>query len=209
MPTKIDVIGMQFGFWTVIDFVYSHKASGRMYRCRCICGNESIKSAGCLRQLAETASCGCRYNQRRPKIHFNHSSRRLRKILTNVKSRCYNENATSYARYGGRGISVCQEWVDNFSSFREWAVSNGYEDNLTLDRIDNDGPYSPENCRWASPKDQMRNMSRNRRIRGKTIAEWSEELGIANWVLRNRLLRGWSDDRILSEPVNEKKGISS
>lgn len=208
MPKPVEVIGRKFGFWTVVEFVYSHSARGRMYKCRCDCGKEVIKSAGDLSSLQDTASCGCKFDRKVGKKYKDYKTRRLRKIFNNVRSRCNNSNATAYDRYGGRGITVCEEWKDDFFAFRDWALENGYADELTLDRINNDGPYSPDNCRWLSKKGQMRNMSRNRIIRGKTVAEWSEELGIANWVLRNRILRGWSEERVLSEPVHFKPKIS-
>lgn len=120
---------------------------------------------------------------------------RLSKIYINIKQRCYNPNTINYKHYGDRGITVCEEWLskdriiskDGLStkgwlSFKEWALNNGYQEGLTIDRIDNNKGYSPENCRWVSRKEQQNNLRSNHLItyKGKTqtMAQWSEELGI-------------------------------
>lgn len=121
-----------------------------------------------------------------------------------MKTRCQNPNHVYFARYGGRGIRVCKRW-QNFECFlADMGPRPGR--NYSLDRIDNDGDYEPGNCRWASTKKQGRNTSQNRIIEHngvrKTLIEWSEEIGIGKTVLRNRLDRGWSVERALTEPVN-------
>lgn len=133
---------------------------------------------------------------------------RLYGIWVRMRQRCRDPRSSDYHLYGGRGITVCPEW-DDFAAFHAWALANGYRDDLTLDRIDNDGPYSPENCRWVPAAAQARNTRRNRLItfRGqtKTLAEWSRILGMEHSLLRYRLDR-WGDvDRAFTRPVRGRK----
>lgn len=140
------------------------------------------------------------------------SKTKLNKVWRNMKDRCYNRNNKRFSHYGGRGISVCDAWID-YKRFRDWALSHGYEVGLTLDRIDNDGNYCPENCRWASYKVQNNNFSRNRRItfRGKThsISEWAEISGIHRNTLDHRLSAGWDvEDALCTKPDIANKSLA-
>lgn len=116
---------------------------------------------------------------------------RIHNTWNHMKDRCYNSKSQNYARYGNRGITICEEWRNDFMSFYEWAMANGYQDNLTIDRIDNDGNYEPSNCRWITLKEQNFNYSKNRLIthRGKTqtLTEWANEIGISTATLFARL----------------------
>ena len=143
------------------------------------------------------------------------SDSRIYKIYYAMKQRCFNPKTKNYSGYGGRGITVCQEWVDNFLCFYDWSIKNGYEEKLengrnklTLDRIDNNGNYKPSNCRWVVQKVNERNKRTNRIIefnREKhTIVEWSEILNIPASRLYNRLFDGWSVERAFTTPVNSK-----
>lgn len=113
-------------------------------------------------------------------------------------------NARRFERYGGRGIAICDAWLSDRAAFYSWAVSNGYQDNLWIERIDRDGPYRPENCRWATPKEQANNMSRNRFLiwkgEKKTVAEWAGVLGVRSRALQHRVDRRWSLERIFTQP---------
>ena len=127
---------------------------------------------------------------------------RLYNIWLNMKQRCSNPKASHYEYYGGKGISVCDEWKISFSAFREWATKNNYSNELTLDRIDSNSDYSPNNCRWVTHLAQMSNTSRNRMItyKGEThsLAEWSRLTGIPYGTIKNRITRyGWSVERSL------------
>ena len=126
---------------------------------------------------------------------------RLYNIWLNMKQRCSNPKASHYEYYGGRGISVCREWRDSFSSFREWAISNGYNEKLTLDRTDRDEDYCPGNCRWITQTEQMSNTSRNIMLtyQGEThsLSEWSRIVGVPYGTLKSRLRYGWSVERML------------
>lgn len=126
---------------------------------------------------------------------------RLYRIYWSMKERCYNKQYKWYKDYGARGIVVCDEWLHDFTNFHDWAINNGYRDDLTLDRINVDGNYTPENCRFATPKQQARNRRRNRRItiNGKTrcLAEWCEILNLKYGTIKARLHRGWPIKRAL------------
>ena len=131
---------------------------------------------------------------------------RLYSIWKAMKVRCYNPNFRAYSRYGGRGITVCDEWLHDFPAFREWAIQNGYSDNLTIDRIDNSKGYSPENCRWVSYKTQANNTRRNIvvTIDGETatIAEICEKRDINPFLIYDRITRlGWTPEKAFDTPI--------
>jgi hypothetical protein len=122
-----------------------------------------------------------------------------------MKMRCYNTKSNRYYRYGGRGIKICDEWLNDVESFRQWAINNGYADGLTIDRIDNNGDYCPQNCRWITRSEQSNNTSKSVMIEfnGKcqTLAQWSHELNIPTSTLHNRIrVHGWSIERALTTP---------
>lgn len=170
-----DLSGQYFGSLVVLKRVGSTKQGNATWLCRCTCGNEII-AVGSKLCLGRTTGCGCRRGEKEqsqvPKgiYHVNNRDqhKRLIKAWENMISRCYYTGNVRYERYGGRGITVCAEWRDNYEAFRDWALANGYDENAprgqcTLDRIDNDGPYSPENCRWVDMKTQANNKSTNRK----------------------------------------------
>lgn len=126
---------------------------------------------------------------------------RLYNILDKIKQRCYNKNNTSYENYGGRGIKICEEWLNDFDVFYNWAYENGYDDTLTIDRIDNNKSYSPDNCRWVDRKTQANNKRNNVYLtyngKTQTIAQWAEELSIPRTRIYNRHHWKWSDKECL------------
>lgn len=196
MGKLIDLTGKTFGRWTVLyrtdDYIEASGAKRAHYHCKCACGNEADVLAGSLRK-GQSKSCGCLQREfaksGAAKRTHGATGTRLHRIWKNMNTRCNNPKNQKYPRYGGRGISVCKEWSGKtgFEAFSKWAHENGYHEDLTIDRIDNDGDYTPENCRWVSLKMQENNTSKNRKItvRGitKTIAEWSEIIGIPRTTL--------------------------
>lgn len=133
---------------------------------------------------------------------------RLFRIWGNMKTRCHNHRSPSFKDYGERGITVCDEWRNDFQAFYDWSMSHGYEDHLTIDRIDNDGNYCPENCRWVNMKEQTRNTRRNHlvEIDGeiRSLIEWCEIFEINYRTVQDRLKRGWTQEDALMLPVQTK-----
>lgn len=144
--------------------------------------------------------------------NYKHGMRytRIYDIWRAMRQRCQNPNCINYHNYGGKGIRVCEEWDKNFQTFYEWANQNGYEDHLTIDRIDVNGNYCPENCRWSSYKNQANNKSNNRYLEYNgelhTLGEWSEITGIKLATIWARMKRGWTVCETVTIPVGEKKG---
>lgn len=161
MSALKDLTGQRFGRRTVISRAGSDRRGCATWLCVCDCGSESVVTGAELRKN-HSGSCGC---MRRDRLTV-HSKRktRLYKVWEGMKTRCYNPSHMAYKRYGGRGITVCVEWCNDFQAFYEWAMANGYDENApigqcTIDRIDNDKGYSPDNCRWVDMKTQRHNRS--------------------------------------------------
>ena len=198
----IDITGNKYNKWTVIERAENDKNGGARWLCRCECGNEKIVQASHLKNGA-SQSCGCLNKERSRQAHTKHSmsNERLYRTYKHMMNRCNNANVDGYELYGGRGISVCDEWQE-FIPFKEWALNNGYNDNLTLDRIDCNGNYEPANCRWITIKEQQCNKRNNHLVtyKGitKTISQWAEKKGMQYNTLYARLTRyGWSIERAL------------
>lgn len=148
-----------------------------------------------------------------PKYKHGLTNHPLYRTWSNAKSRCSDVNAQSYKDYGGRGITVCDEWKDDFQAFYDWAMVNGYKKGLTLERIDNNKGYAPENCKWATMKEQSNNRRNSRYLefmgKKRTISQWADAIGISGDALYHRLKLGWSIERALTSPklkqINNKK----
>ena len=135
-------------------------------------------------------------------------NKRISRIYWNMKTRCYNQSSNKYHSYGGRGIRICDEWKNSFANFKEWALNNGYADNLTLDRINNNGNYEPNNCRWATIKQNTNNTRKNRLLtyngETHTMSEWCEILGVKLGTLSSRIYRGWSVEDAMTKPIRKQ-----
>lgn len=191
MGRCIDLTGRRFGRLTVIERAENTKGGKSRWVCKCDCGNTIISKADNLKS-GNTKSCGCYASELTANRNYKHGNghSRLYHIWDKMRQRCYNPKDPKYSRYGARGITVCPEW-SNFQVFYEWAITNGYADNLTIDRRDNDGNYCPQNCHWATAKEQANNKSNNKMItycgKTQTLAQWADELQIPYLKLRNRL----------------------
>ena len=206
--------GEMFGRLVVIKEVEPRqqykKGKVRRFLCQCDCGNTTtvdiyhlihgkIKSCGCYKKEQSLMAAK---SQKFPK-HM--TSSRLYTIWNGVKSRCYVKTSTPYKKYGAKGITMCDEWKNDFVSFYNWSIENGYADNLTLDRINGEGNYEPSNCRWVSYTKQANNTKANvfLTLNGEshTLTEWSRLLNINFTTLQNRRSKGWDDAKVLTTPV--------
>lgn len=195
------VIGERYGRLVVI--ANGGKGADRRYLavCKCDCGNTCTVMEKHLRS-GNTQSCGCLKRDRGIKANttHGHSKTHLYRIWASMKDRCKREDCTGFENYGGRGITVCQEW-ETFEPFHEWALSHGYSSGLTIDRIDVNGNYCPENCRWATMKEQGNNKRDTVKItfNGTThsLKEWSEILGVNYYTMHKRYKAGKPVEEIL------------
>lgn len=212
MKTKYpkDLTGMRFGRLVALRVAKKtgEGCANDFWSCKCDCGNEVVvRRYGILSW--NTRSCGCLSKDVHKKQRgLSHDL--LYKKWMSMKRRCYDSRSLAYKNYGGRGIKVCDEWREHFIVFYEWCISSGYVEGngKSLDRIDNDGDYSPDNCRWVDYKDQQNNKRRSRFVTfdGKTltVAQWERETGISRSTIIGRLNRGWTAEKALTE----KDGIS-
>lgn len=185
-----------------------------MYSCRCDCGAIKIIRGSHLRN-GQSSSCGCLANEllsERSKTH-GMTNTRLFNIWRGMKNRCNSPGDYHYKWYGARGIKMCDAWKDDFKTFYDWALANGYREGLTIDRMDNNGDYCPENCRWITHEEQMCNTRENVMItyNGKTqcASMWAREMGIRPDTLTQRKRRGWSDEQAISTPLGKHRGKSA
>lgn len=206
--------GERYGKLTIIREVekkiYPPRAYVRQFLCKCDCGNETVVGIYKLKNGA-TRSCGC-LKKELNKGYIEDcldkpEQSRLHHIWIGMKSRCNSKKGKDFRIYGQKGITVCEEWKD-FNVFFKWAINNGYHPSLSIDRIDGNKGYSPDNCRWATAMEQANNIRTNIHLTlngvTHTIPEWSRLLKVSPRALYLRHYSGWSDEKILTTPVKKK-----
>ncbi len=198
--------GMVFDRLTVLK-EHGRTNTGRItWKCKCSCGNISYPTTTDLRS-GHSTSCGhCRRAEsNKGRGTHNLSNSRLYKILHGMKTRCFNKDVDAYKNYGGRGITICQEWLDDFMNFYNWAINNGYKKKLTLERNDVNGNYCPENCSWIPKAEQSLNTRANKWVeyKGKLVRVVdiaNEQTTLPPRTVRSRINNGWDVDEALSKP---------
>lgn len=200
MSRFIDLTGKRFGRLTVVGRA-ENRGDEITWDCVCDCGNHTTIRGVHLRS-GHTQSCGCFHHERQVTSHTKHNASRhpLYRVWRGIKDRVHIPSNKKYHNYGGRGITVCEEWDNDFSSFYKWALSNGYKKGLEIDRIDVNGNYEPSNCRWVKHIVNSNNRRNNIRIEHDgethTIAEWSRITGIKYSTLYMRVARNNSEEEI-------------
>lgn len=204
-----DLTGKKFGKLTVIKRVKNSKNNHARWLCECECENKVAVLSASLRD-GNTRSCGClqREKAREAKTKHGLANSRLYIIWFNIKQRCNNSKNPNYKHYGGRGIKICKEWQENFMSFYNWAMDNGYKEDLTIDRIDVNGNYEPNNCRWATSDIQANNMRTNRILTYKeethNMKQWAKILNINYTTLHSRFRKGWTIEKAFTYKTKKR-----
>lgn len=207
MSKRIDLTGRVFGRLTVIEYAGSDKKWQAFWRCRCECGNETVV-LGRDMVRGHTLSCGCLareiWSKRFTALKTKHgqSRTRLYGVWRSMLDRCENERLPNYRIYGGRGIKVCERW-HTFEAFFE-DMSDGYAKGLSIDRIDTNGDYCKENCRWATVAEQAQNRRNSILVNGVCLAKYCRDNGISEGAVRARLRNGWPLDKAVSVPISVK-----
>jgi hypothetical protein len=210
------MIGKKVKKLTVKSLHHIGKNHQKYWLCVCDCGDTYVKRQSLLK--GNTASCECERKKQyedawkksveKRKINLPHH-RKLKGVRINMISRCYNKNNKRYNNYGGRGITVFQDWIDFPIIFYKWCIDNGYCPTLQIDRIDNDKGYFPENCRFVTQKQNINNTSRNLYItyKGKTqsLSLWADELGFTYSTLKHRYDRKWSIEKMMETPARKPR----
>lgn len=202
-PSITQYVGRKWNKLTAIRFLRMEpRRSAQIWEFECDCGNFTTGELGQVKN-GHKMSCGCHALSVRTKHGFCRFAKNdsFYKVWTGIFTRCYNTRAKEYARYGGRGIRVCERW-NKFENFKEDMFPR--PDGMTLERKDNDGPYSPENCKWATRKEQSHNRRTNKNFTfvgiTQCLSEWARIVGIGESGLAKRLKRGWSLERALTTP---------
>lgn len=200
-----NLVGLRFGKLSVLKKLGKDRHGEMRWLCICDCGSEYESTSNRLTSGQTTCCRDCMIKKIGDSNRKHGATpKKLFYAYTNMKTRCYNKNYSLYHRYGGRGIQVCEEWRKSFKSFREWALKNGWSEELSLDRINNDGNYEPSNCKWSTCVEQSNNRRTSRMITYNgitdTMANWARNTGIPYYVIQRRLYLNWDAERIFSEP---------
>lgn len=214
MAQPLDLVGKRFGRLVVLRRT-ENNYKGTHWLCRCDCGNV-VEVYGSSLNRGMTKSCGCLTKDlltERNKSSQKHglSRSRIYRIYFGMINRCYYPKTNRYQLYGGRGIKVCDEWLNSFEAFRDWSFANGYAPELSLDRINSDGNYSPSNCRWVTHKEQVLNRKCMKfySYNGKTLClkDWARDTGISYSALYQRIRKGMTFEEAIQKPYVKRKGV--
>lgn len=209
-----DLTGKKYGRRTVLcraDDRFS--ADGypiRYWKCKCECGTiNEVSETHLIHGKANSCGCLIKDVMRAKQTRHGEAHTRLYSIWANIKARTCNPNAPAWNDYGGRGITICDEWKYSYEAFRDWALDNGYKRDLSIDRVDNDKGYFPSNCRWTTTDVQARNKRNTIKItyNGRTLNahDWSAITGIPEKIIKERYHEGWTEEQILLCPVSPRK----
>lgn len=209
---KKTMIGKRYGRLVVKKFLYK-KSCHLHFLCKCDCGNTTIAHRGNLKR-GSSKSCGCLAKEilikrsEKHGLYKNGKPHRIANIYNGMKARCYKPQHIFYHLYGGRGITICEEWLKNIKAFMKWALINGYNSKLTIDRKDNDKGYSPDNCRFVTQKEQMNNRACSKKYLYKnvlyTTKEISVQFNINEGTIKSRLRRGWNINKVIERTIEHK-----
>lgn len=210
----MNIAGKKFGRWRVLEPRKIGKSA--TWLCRCECGLEKVVYQQNL-ITGKSKSCGCLFREIMAEVNKRQGTHRkthtrLYRIWSGMKSRCYNnKTCLNFKLYGGKGITVCEEWLDNFIAFYNWSMANGYEEHLTIDRINGNKGYEPDNCRWATHKEQQQNLSTNRKLtifgETKNITQWVSDnrCTVSRNLLSFRLRKGWNPEVALTQKPKSRR----
>lgn len=202
LVSEEDITNKTFNRLTAIKFHHKDRRGKSYWVFRCSCGNEVVARKSSV-TFGEIKSCGC--SKKTSHVTHGLSKSDLYSVFHAMKQRCFNKNCREYHNYGARGITICTAWLNDSESFFTWALNNGYKKGLTIDRIDNNGNYCPENCRWSTLDVQQRNKRSTRllKYRGETRceADWADLYKINRNTFRCRLKRGWGIGKALLTPT--------
>lgn len=210
MGSKVKInCGEKYGHLTAINFSHISELGHQMWVFECDCENHTRCVIAASKVLSgHVKTCGCSRKISNNRKH-NLSHTKLYNTYYKMRERCEHKKCPAYKNYGGRGITVCDEWKTGFDAFLKWANESGYSDELTLDRIDVNKGYSPQNCRWVDFVTQQNNRRNNRLIsfngETHTVSEWSRITNISPYTLYERLKRGWTVEKTLSLPLKGEK----
>lgn len=210
MGKFIDMKGQKFNHWTVISQYGKDKNGNSLWLCECDCNDKTQKIvSGTSLRFGKSKCCGCTRGEKlkthgkSSKKNTSELDKKIYKTWESMKQRCFNKNRKEYKNYGGRGVRVCEEWISDFINFYNWSIENGVDLDLSIDRIDVNGNYEPDNCRWITFREQQNNKRYNHLLtfegESKTIAEWERELGYKKGVLRMEIHRGKTLDEIMNK----------
>lgn len=204
-------VGNKYNNLKVLSIYGFDKYNRPIFECLCDCGNKKNISATRVKN-GGTKSCGCLQKKKASKLLTIHglTNTRLHSIWTAMISRCENPKNNRFYSYGSKGIKVCEEWRNDFQSFYEWAIANGYSDELSIDRIDVNGNYEPSNCRWATTKEQANNKTTSRLIEylgeTKNAKQWADFFGFNYKYFHENLKKNnWDMESVLNKPYFKEK----